>query len=98
MNNRGQTKDELDEDFYFSNWKAEHSGNYVGWLLELADFSIIVSRQWAGRPGEYDLCKVPPGVKSNSDPFGEHPEWYNEFRKEYLSLKTVKEIVKELLQ
>jgi hypothetical protein len=89
------TFDEWEERLYLdSNLKDESCGNYVGWCKELDSLNIIVSRTYCAEAGRYNLSRVATGVHSNSDPFGKHPEWW-ENKEENITLDRVKEIIKE---
>ena len=86
------TKDEWDEYLYFDNWEDDSCGNYVGYLLRLRTYNIIVNRNSCGSAELFDITIVNRNVRSNSDPFGERPElWRN--RQEKLKLDEIKKIV-----
>jgi len=90
-----RTKENWEEYEYFQKWEDESCGNYVGFLLKTNGKNIIVSREYAGEAGLYNLTICNPGITSGSDPFGEHPElWKN--RITVLNLNQVKQIVKIL--
>lgn len=81
-----KSKDEYDEYLFFKDWKDESCANYVGYLKKMNGFNIIVSRERVDEAGLYDFTKVDSNVQSNSDPFGEYPEIF-ENKIHNLSLK-----------
>jgi len=89
-----QTKEDLSEDLYFCDWKDESCANYVGYLKKFKNFNIIVSREWAGKAGLYELTKVLPTINSGSDPFGAHPGWWKD-KINNLSLDQVRVIIEK---
>jgi hypothetical protein len=64
------------EDALFQDWEDESCGNYVGWEKEYKDCTLMVCRSNPDVPGEYSITKAPAGIHTDSDPNGEHPEWF----------------------
>lgn len=78
-------------------WEDESCANYVAWILRGKKFNIIVDRVYPNIPGLYDVTKVAPNVRSNSDPWGISPEIWND-KVGGLSLKETKKYIKKLLR
>jgi len=89
-----ETKDDYDEYRYFSNWQDESCANYVGYLLKLKKFNLIVSRENAAKSGLYNLTKCDSNINSGSDPSGKHPEWFEEISNN-IKIKDIKKIVNQ---
>lgn len=86
------SEDEYQEHLYFKDWEDDSSGNYVGYLLKLKDYNIIVSRESAAKSGLYGLTICSPKIRSNSDSFGEKPELFKNTTRN-LNLDSVKKII-----